>query len=161
MKLSNPQKEVLQAIRNQFPLHHEGEREEVIPRGKFNPATENDIEKATALDKQTVEDAVGYLVAMGLVMKTYRYGTKEYGEQEPVAGRIVRHLLFVQKPEVVDPADPSWGLYCYQITSRGLEVLKEQQNRIWSFLADHYGKVILPVAATVLGGLLLWYLKLR
>jgi hypothetical protein len=126
MRLSEAQVELLRFLHERFPTPYRDTGETVTPRAKYQPPTRREVLDTIGMDLATWDDSIAYLTTHELVREVYRHGSKEYEEMTLAPGRVIRAPVArgSASPDV-DPADARYGVHCYQITIRGIQVLEK------------------------------------
>jgi hypothetical protein len=126
MRLSEPQVTLLWYLHERFPTPYRDTGKAVTPRAKYQPPTRQEALDTLGIDQATWEDGIEFLTAHELVREVYRHGTKEYSALTLAPGHVVLAPVAAGSPPPdADPADERYGVHCYQITVRGIEVLEK------------------------------------
>ena len=126
MKLNEAQIIVLGFLYERFPTPYRETGETVKPRSKYQPPTRQEALDAVGIDSLTLDDSLAFLTAHELAREEYRQGTEEYEELTLAPGHSMRVPVARGNPPAdADPADERFGIICYQITARGIQVLEK------------------------------------
>ena len=126
MRLSEAQAELLRFLHERFPTPYRDIGETVTPRAKYQPPTRREALDTLGIDADTWDDSIAFLTAHELAREVYRHGTKEYSALTLTPGHVVLAPVARGSPPLdADPADERYGINCYQITARGIQVLEK------------------------------------
>jgi hypothetical protein len=125
VRLSEAQAAILRFLHERFPTPYRDTVEGVKPRSKYQPPTQREALATLGIAPATWDDSIAFLTAHELVREVYRHGTEEYSAITLTPGRVVRVPVARDSPPPdADPADERYGIHCYQITARGIQVLE-------------------------------------
>jgi hypothetical protein len=124
MRLNEEQTGLLKFLYDRFPTPYRETGDEIRPRSKYQPPTRREAVEALKIDDAMWDDMIAFLTAHGLAHEVYRNGTEEYERMTVAPGRtILAPVAAPAPPPDVDPGDERFGVYCYQITDRGIQLL--------------------------------------
>jgi hypothetical protein len=126
MQLSEVQSVLLRFLYERFPTPYRESTEAVKPRAKYQPPSRQEALDTLGIDSTMWDDTIAFLTAHELAREEYRHGTKEYEKLTLAPGHVVRVPVAAGNPPAdADPADERYGIRCYQITARGIQVLEK------------------------------------